>query len=132
MPADIVNGSLTPVEAGDQMSVTLNDTLFDEMQKYYIAIRAYDDTSKASDISNVAQLFRAGDIFPPSAVGDLNITLLDDDTSFNLSFTASGDNYDVGKGKHQQEMIYAFYGTLYMYSLFSACIGDNNNGIVKN
>lgn len=39
------------------------------------------------------------DVFPPCKITDLEVVLIDDDHEFLLSWTAPGNNYDVGTGK---------------------------------
>lgn len=49
-------------------------------------------------ISNVSTL-PLPDLYPPSQITDLEATPVGDE--INLTWTAPGDNFDVGKGKHE-------------------------------
>ena len=50
-------------------------------------------------VSNVPNLPSSTDVFPPSQITDLEATLDEDEIS--LTWTAPGDNFDVGKGKDE-------------------------------
>ncbi len=81
----------TPAIAGTAQSVTL-DTLTADTT-YYFAIKATDEASNTSSISNVPTAYT--DIAPPADIADLaagNPTA----TSIDLTFTAPGDDGSLG------------------------------------
>ena len=59
---DILNGSLTPKEAGTMMELTINGTIFDfdyNETIYYMGLKAYDKSDQASELSNIATFTNA-------------------------------------------------------------------------
>ncbi len=64
--ADIVDGSLEPLEAGSPMNFTLSKGMFEIDKNYFMAIMAYDEKNQTSRVSNVAR-FRQ--VTPPEADG---------------------------------------------------------------
>ena len=59
---DILNGSLTPLEAGTMMELTINGTIFDfdyNETIYYMGLKAYDKSDQASELSNIATFTNA-------------------------------------------------------------------------
>ena len=91
---DLISGDLTPVDAGETVSIVVKMSAFGENdQLYYVAMRAF-DAKQGSEISNLVSF----GIVPPGQVSDLTseVTISGDDVS--LSFTAPGDDGMVGKG----------------------------------
>ena len=92
---DLVSGDLTPVNAGETVTLLVNMSAFGQNDLlYYVAMRAF-DAKQGSEISNLVSF----GIVPPGQVSDLTseVTISGDDVS--LSFTAPGDDGMIGKGR---------------------------------
>ena len=58
----ILNGSLTPQEAGTVMELTVNGAIFDFDSNeiiYYMGLKAYDKNDQSSELSNIATFTNA-------------------------------------------------------------------------
>lgn len=82
----------TPVEAGNPQQMTVHITPTEDT--LYFAMKAYDEASNASSISNVAE-WSPEDHTPPIAVVDLRVEKVVGG-DITLSWTAPGDNADRG------------------------------------
>ena len=92
---DLVSGDLTPVDAGETVSIGVKMSAFGENdQLYYVAMRA-SDAKQGSEISNLVSF----GIVPPGQVSDLTSIVINDGDDVNLSFTAPGDDGMIGKGR---------------------------------
>ena len=63
---------------------------------FYIAIRAFDENNLAGDLSNIVSF---GTLVPPGRVKDLGVQVTNNAEIVQVSFTAPGDDEDVGTGK---------------------------------
>ena len=92
---DLVSGDLTPVDAGETVSIVVKMSAFGENdQLYYVAMRAF-DAKQGSEISNLVSF----GIVPPGQVSDLTAIVIYDGDDVSLSFTAPGDDGMIGKGR---------------------------------
>ena len=85
--------SISPMSAGEQETLTINDLNVGEA--YQFAIVAVDESDNESDISNVVTGTITGDVTPPSAVDNLAAELVTA-SSCRLVWTAPGDNGNTG------------------------------------
>ena len=92
--SDVVVGDLKPVEAGQNVTLNIKKSLFGYSDVYFFAIKASDDVGLESEMSTVERLLV--DIYPPDAVRNLDAVILD--SRVNISFTATGDDFDKGTG----------------------------------
>ena len=53
---DVISGSLRPVESGKLVSFEISRSRFNESTVYYLAMKSYDASYKASELSNPVQL----------------------------------------------------------------------------
>ena len=95
---NIVNGSLIPVEAGRTMEVLIDayELELGSMATNYFAIKAFDYFNQESTVSNVVKV--QFDL-KPSRIRTLKATLLQDGHTFEITFTATGEDMMNGTGK---------------------------------
>ena len=94
---NIVNGSLIPVEAGRTMEVLIDANKLElESMTNYFAIKAFDYFNQESTVSNVVKV--QFDL-KPSRIRTLKATLLQDGHTFEITFTATGEDMMNGTGK---------------------------------
>ena len=55
---DVLHGSLLPAPGGNPVVILLKPEKFDKEKVYFIAMKAYDDSSKDSGVSNFGQIYR--------------------------------------------------------------------------
>ena len=92
---DLVSGDLTPVDAGETVSIGVKMSAFGENdQLYYVAMRAF-DAKQGSEISNLVSF----GIVPPGQVSDLTSIVINDGNDVRLGFHAPGDDGMIGKGR---------------------------------
>ncbi|HUT04334.1 MAG TPA: hypothetical protein VM163_10640 [bacterium] len=77
-----------PLPSGEQELKTISGLL--SGRAYYLALKAFDDSSNESDVSNSASAMSGQDTVPPSSIRDLSAT--PGENSVTLRFTATGDN----------------------------------------
>ena len=68
----ILNGSLTPQEAGTVMELTVNGAIFDFDSNeiiYYMGLKAYDQKDQSSELSNIATFTNAKEPAEPEDDG---------------------------------------------------------------
>ena len=100
---NIVNGSLIPVEAGRTMEVLIDANKLElESMTNYFAIKAFDYFNQESTVSNVVTV--QFDL-KPSRIRTLKANLLEDGHTFEITFTATGEDMMNGTGmkKNQQK-----------------------------
>ena len=94
---NIVNGSLIPMEAGRTMEVLIDANKLElESMTNYFAIKAFDYFNQESTVSNVVKV--QFDL-KPSRIRTLKATLLEDGHTFEITFTATGEDMMNGTGK---------------------------------
>ena len=94
---NIVNGSLIPVEAGRTMEVLIDANKLElESMTNYFAIKAFDYFNQESTVSNVVEV--QFDL-KPSRIRTLKATLWQDGHTFEITFTATGEDMMNGTGK---------------------------------
>ena len=93
----ILEGSLTPQEAGIKMEILVDSSIFNSVDTltYFLAIKAYDDTNQLSKVSNIAP-FKLD--LAPSPVTDLYAVLSETEDNVKLTFTATGGDLSYGIG----------------------------------
>ena len=92
----ILEGSLTPQEAGNIMEILVDSSIFNsDTMTYFLAIKAFDDTNQISEVSNIAP-FKLD--LAPSPVTDLYAVLSETEDSVKLTFTATGGDLSYGIG----------------------------------
>ena len=92
---DLVSGDLTPVNAGETVTLLVNMSAFGQNDLlYYVAMRGF-DVKQGSEISNLVSF----GIVPPGQVSDLTSIVINDGDDVSLSFTAPGDDGMIGKGR---------------------------------
>ena len=92
---DLVSGDLTPVNAGETVTLLVNMSAFGQNDLlYYVAMRGF-DVKQGSEISNLVSF----GIVPPGQVSDLTAIVIYDGDDVSLSFTAPGDDGMIGKGR---------------------------------
>lgn len=84
----------TPSVAGSTESITISN--LSENTTYYFAIKTSDEVPNESGLSNVLQTATTGDLTPPSAIDDLQANSGTNNGEITLSWTAPGDDADVG------------------------------------
>jgi len=90
---DLVSGSLTPIEGGEKVILSLSTDFFLSSEDIiYLAMRSSDNLNQTSKISNPFKLIL--DIYPPNRVDNFKAQL--NLATVAISFTAPGD--DSGKG----------------------------------
>ena len=92
---DIVNGSLTPQEAGTVMELTINVTIFDFDYNeiiYYMGLKAYDKNDQASKLSNIATFTNAKE--PTTTT--TSTTTIPTTTSTTITTTTPGEQCPIG------------------------------------
>ena len=96
----ILEGSLTPQEAGSKMEILVDSSIFNSVDTmtYFLAIKAYDDASHLSEVSNIAP-FKLD--LAPSPVTDLYPMLSETEDSVKFMFTATGGDLSYGIGTHK-------------------------------
>ena len=94
---NIINGSLIPVEAGRTMEVLIDayELELESMTTNYFAIKAFDYFNQESTISNVVTV--QFDL-KPSRIRTLKANLLEDGHTFEITFTATGEDMMNGTG----------------------------------
>jgi len=92
--ASQIGNEPTPHVAGTPESLTV--TGLTQGITYYFALRTADERSNWSAISNVASGQTSPDVTPPSSIGDLAAYTGEDDGVIDLSWTAPGDDRDLG------------------------------------
>jgi len=80
--------SWTPLEAGEQELKTVSGLV--SGRTYYFALKAFDDSSNESDISNCASATAGRDTVAPSSIQ--NLSTIAGENRVTLRFTATGDN----------------------------------------
>lgn len=90
-----VSGEPTPSAAGTTETVTLSG--LPGGQNYYFALKAMDEEGNASLVSNSIQATVQKDMTAPSSVSDLTAALGSNPGEVILSWTAPGDDGNVGK-----------------------------------
>ncbi len=78
----------TPLEAGEQELKTISGLV--SGRTYYFALKAFDDGSNQSEVSNCASATAGRDTVPPSSIQNLSATA--GENSVVLRFTATGDS----------------------------------------
>ena len=95
---DLISGDLTPVDAGETVSIVVKMSAFGENdQLYYVAMRAF-DAKQGSEISNLVSF----GIIPPGKVEDLSIQrneVTNEGVDVILQFTSPGDDGVRGTGE---------------------------------
>lgn len=81
-----------PLPAGNQQEYLVND--LEPETDYYFALKVMDAEENISDLSNIAVAALLNDTTAPSVVTDLQAEAID--TSVMLSWTAPGDDNDIG------------------------------------
>ena len=92
---DLIDGTLTPVDGGNQVQLKIKPDLFDADIDYYIAMKAKDERNTFSARSNTATFVR---LVPPGKVSDLESAASDNGHAVFVGFTAPGDDGSHGKG----------------------------------
>ena len=92
---DLIDGTLTPVDGGNQVQLKMKPVLFDADIDYYLAMKAKDERNTISERSNTATFVR---LVPPGKVSDLTPEATNGGSDVSISFTAPGDDGMVGKG----------------------------------
>ena len=95
---DLLDGTLTPVNGGNQVQLKLKPDHFDADIDYYVAMKAKDERNTISARSNTATFVR---LVPPGKVSDLTSTATNNGDDIIISFTAPGDDGSDGKGTNQ-------------------------------
>ena len=91
--SDLSSGTLTPVDAGTKVKMTLKGETFNERRTYFIAMKAYGKGLLASDVSNIAKFTR----LPPSSINDLDLNVnVADSSEIHMEFSAPGNSEDFG------------------------------------
>ena len=62
--SDLFNSSLTPVNGGSIVSITITSDMFEQNQKYVLALRSVDEVGNMSPVSNIGQLYIQRTIVP--------------------------------------------------------------------
>lgn len=88
-----VSGEPIPKIAGSSESMTIPG--LEEGTQYYFAIKAVDDQTLTSDLSNILTISTIGDTIAPAAITDLAIESAGM-YSITLSWTATGDDSSTG------------------------------------
>ena len=98
---DLLDGTLTPVNGGNQVQLKLKPDHFDADIDYYVAMKAKDERNTISARSNTATFVR---LVPPGKVSDLTSTATNNGDDIIISFTAPGDDGSDGKGTNQSHL----------------------------
>ena len=86
----------TPSPAGTPETLTVAGLA--EATTYYFALKTADEEGNLSALSNVAGNATASDSTPPATIKDLTATGGEEDGEIILSWTAPGDDDEVGTG----------------------------------
>lgn len=84
----------TPSVAGSSETITIEN--LSESTTYYFAIKTSDEVPNQSGLSNVLSVSTTGDLTPPSAIDDLQANSGTNNGEITLSWTAPGDDADIG------------------------------------
>ena len=82
---DLIDGTLTPVNGGNQVQLKLKPDHFDADIDYYVAMKAKDERNTISARSNTATFVR---LVPPGKVSDLESAASDNGHAVFVGFTA--------------------------------------------
>ena len=93
---DLLEGTLQPVVGGTPINLKLKTMLFDSDTDYFMAMKASDDRNSKSQRSNIATFAR---LIPPNKVDDLGVGVTNNGDNVQVSFTAPGDDEQVGTGE---------------------------------
>ena len=92
---DLVEGSLTPVAGGTNVKLKLKPSLFETDTDYFMAMKASDERNSISERSTIASF---GRLIPPNKVDDFSVQVSNVGSNVQVSFTAPGDDGNVGTG----------------------------------
>ncbi|MDO9578315.1 MAG: hypothetical protein Q7J16_10560 [Candidatus Cloacimonadales bacterium] len=105
--AEILPGPPWPLLAGSPQDYTVNGLV--NNQTYYFAIKAFDDNSNVSEVSNSPSGMLLNDLIPPADITNLAVTTgyAVNLTTIKIHWTAPGDNGNEGTCDHY-EVRYSF------------------------
>ena len=90
------SGTLAPVSGGEMVILSSSALNFNIGGDNNFAAKAIDNEDMSGAVSEAFPVTIA-DVYPPSPVLDLNVTM-DGSSMINISFTAPGDDFDQGTG----------------------------------